>query len=78
MSSPYDSLSNAGEDHQSVAGEGSNELLMTQSTSQPNVSDDEVPDEDFAFQHSKGVIHNWLNTQNSTTVRMQEIIAGQP
>ena len=59
MSSPYDSLSNVGEDHQSVAGEGSNELLMTQSTSQPNVSDDEVvsridgddssPDEDFAF-----------------------------
>ena len=59
---------NGEEDHQSVGGEGSSELLTTQSTSQPNVSDDEVvsridsddssPDEDFAFSpdNSKAVI----------------------
>ena len=66
--------------------EGSSELVTTQSTSQPDASDDEgvsridsndsAPDEDFAFSpdDSKAVIHDWMSTQNSTTVRMQGII----
>ena len=33
---------NGGEDHQSVGEEGSSGLLTAQSTSQPDVSDDEV------------------------------------
>ena len=39
-------------------------------------SNDSSPDEDFAFSpdNSKAVIHDWLSTQNSTTVRMQRII----
>ena len=39
-------------------------------------SDDNSLDEDFALStdDSKAVIHDWVSTQNSTTVRMQGII----
>ena len=72
------------EDHQS-AREDSSELLAAEPTSQPDVSDDEMLpwddddnslDECFAFSphESKAVLHDWLSTQDSNTVRMQGII----
>ena len=68
-----------------MRGEGSSELLTTESTSQHDASDEVVLridsddsslDEDFAFSpdDSKAVLHDWLSTQNSTTARMQGII----